>query len=264
MHYFYFFMYSGILLTFCACQDPPLEPPKNDRPSAMLNGEPQPLPTMIEMSAGDSTIAGDDLISGEMYNGGQQDPTDMGIDSVQDMLLEPSLDLNVSDLSLPTEPDMIPPIELPASCNGALDLPLADCRPDPLPTTGDLYEDCVRRINQLRAVCQCLPPLERWYDGEACADQHAEYDADLNQAHSGFREGICSPAGRGQNECPGYQSNQQVISLCLQQMWDEGPGEPFIEHGHYINMTNPSHQRVACGFFTTEQGRVWAIQNFSP
>ena len=155
-------------------------------------------------------------------------------------------------------------IDLPESCQGPLELPMPDCRPDPLPSTGDLYKDCVRRVNQLRAVCQCLPSLERWRDGESCANEHAEYDAMTGQAHSGFRDGICSPQGRGQNECPGYRSEDQVISLCLQQMWDEGPGEPFIEHGHYINMTNPSHQRVACGFFTTTQGRVWAIQNFSP
>ena len=155
-------------------------------------------------------------------------------------------------------------VALPESCQGPLELPLPDCRPAPLPSTGDLYRDCVRRVNQLRAICQCLPPLERWYEGESCADTHAEYDAMTGQAHSGFREQICSPQGRGQNECPGYRSEDQVISLCLQQMWDEGPGEPFIEHGHYINMTNPSHQRVACGFFMTAEGRVWAIQNFSP
>lgn len=119
------------------------------------------------------------------------------------------------------------------------------------------------RINQLRAVCQCLPPLNRWYDGELCASQCAEYEANVNRVHSGFREEICSPGGRGQNECPSYQSHQQVISLCLQQMWDEGPGEPFIEHGHYINMIHPCYQKVACGFFTTGQGQVSAIQNFS-
>lgn len=158
----------------------------------------------------------------------------------------------------------VPPIELPETCSGPLELPIAGCSPAPLPSTGDLYEDCVRRINQLRTVCQCLPPLERWLDGESCADAHAEYDAMTGQAHSGFREQICSPGGRGQNECPGYRSEDQVITTCLQQMWDEGPGEPFSQHGHYINMTNPSHQRVACGFFTTSQGAVWAIQNFSP
>jgi len=108
-----------------------------------------------------------------------------------------------------------------------------------------------------------MEPLLRWTEGEACADEHAEYDAMGAGAHGGFRDRICSPGGRAQNECPGYRSMSQVIGLCLQQMWDEGPGEPFSAHGHYINMSNPGHRRVACGFYTTDAGRVWAVQNFS-
>lgn len=151
----------------------------------------------------------------------------------------------------------------PEGCEGGpLELPIADCRPTPLAPTGDPYEDCVRRINQLRWECQCLPPLARWTEGESCADQHAEYDANGAGPHGGFRDRICSPGGRGQNECPGWGSVPQVIGGCLQQMWDEGPGEPFIEHGHYINMTNPAHSQVACGFHTTADGAFWAIQNF--
>ncbi|MDQ3032716.1 MAG: CAP domain-containing protein, partial [Myxococcota bacterium] len=150
-----------------------------------------------------------------------------------------------------------------ACAGGALDAPLPDCRPARLPSTGDPIQDCVDRINQFRWECQCLPPLARWSDGEACAAMHAEYDS-TRTPHSGFRDGICSPGGNGQNECPGYASVDQTIGLCLQQMWDEGPGEPFSEHGHYINMTNPSFGRVACGFHETASGQVWAIQNFAP
>ncbi len=63
---------------------------------------------------------------------------------------------------------------------------------------------------------------------------------------------------------PVVLSEDQVISGCLQMMWDEGPGEPFSAHGHYINMSNTSYNRVACGFYTTPSGSVWAVQNFSP
>lgn len=152
----------------------------------------------------------------------------------------------------------------PEGCEGGpLAEPIPGCTLDPPPSTGDLAQDCVNRINQFRWECQCLPPLDRWMEGEACATMHAEYDANGAGPHGGFRDRICSPGGRGQNECPGYRSNDQVIGLCLQQMWDEGPGEPFSEHGHYINMTNPAHSRVACGFYTTGDGRVWAVQNFN-
>ena len=161
-------------------------------------------------------------------------------------------------------PDVPPPdVPPPEMCSGGpLALPIAGCRPTPVPDTGDPYADCVARINQFRAECQCLPPLMRWTAAESCADMQAEYDANGAGPHGGFRDHICSPRGNAQNECPGWGSVGQVISGCLQAMWDEGPGEPFSEHGHYINMSNTSYTRVACGFYTTPGGSLWAVQNF--
>lgn len=150
-----------------------------------------------------------------------------------------------------------------ASCDdGPLDAPLASCRPAPMPSTGDPYADCVTRINQLRWECQCLPPLRRWTEAEGCADQHAEYDSARNDPHAGFRADICSPRGWAQNECPGRGSTEQIVIGCLQSMWDEGPGEPYSKHGHYINMTNGSYRMVACGFHETSDGGLWSVQNF--
>ena len=144
---------------------------------------------------------------------------------------------------------------------GPLATPIPNCSPEPLPSTGDPYADCVTRINQLRWECQCLAPLQRWTEAESCADQHAQYDS-TRSAHAGFRDDICSPRGWAQNECPGWRSTEHVISGCLQAMWDEGPGEPYSEHGHYINMTNSSYTMVACGFYETASGDVWSVQNF--
>jgi hypothetical protein len=142
------------------------------------------------------------------------------------------------------------------------------CTLAPPPSTGDIYQDCVNRINQFLTECACLPALTRATDGEACANQMAAYDAAMNSPHAGAIANICTPSG-SQNECPGYASNTQVISLCMQQMWSEGPpptssctGTCYEQHGHYINMTDPSVHRVACGFFTTSSGEVWAAQNF--
>lgn len=149
-----------------------------------------------------------------------------------------------------------------ADCpGGPLDAPRPSCRPEPLEPTGDAYADCVTRINQLRWECQCLPPLRRWSEAESCADQHSEYDS-ARSPHAGFQDDICAPRGRAQNECPGWPSTVQVIGGCLQAMWDEGPGEPYSAHGHYINMTNPSYTQVACGFYETSAGEVWSVQNF--
>lgn len=149
-----------------------------------------------------------------------------------------------------------------ADCsNGPLTAPITNCQPEPLESSGNPYADCVTRINQLRWECQCLPPLQRWTEAEGCADQHSEYDS-TRGPHAGFRDDICSPRGWAQNECPGWGSTQQVIHGCLQAMWDEGPGEPYSEHGHYINMTNPSYTMVGCGFYETSEGRFWSVQNF--
>jgi hypothetical protein len=127
----------------------------------------------------------------------------------------------------------------------------------------------VNRINQFRAECACLAPLERWTQGEACANEMAEYDADRDTAHAGFRANLCE-GGSAQNECPGWDSEDEVIDRCLQSMWDEGPppgpncdDECFEMHGHFINMSNTDYSRVACGFYTTPGGEVWALQNFS-
>ena len=143
------------------------------------------------------------------------------------------------------------------------------CKLSPPASTGDIYQDCVDRINQFLTQCACLPALARRNDGEACADQMAEYDAAQNTAHAGFTAKICTPSG-SQNECPGYSSNTQVIGLCMQQMWDEGPpptstctGTCYETHGHFINMTDASVTKVACGFHQTADGKVWAVQNFS-
>lgn len=143
--------------------------------------------------------------------------------------------------------------------DGPLDAPLANCTPSTLPATGDDGEDCVQRINQLRAECQCLPPLKRWVEGESCAEEHAAYDAQLETAHAGFRDQICEHGGFAQNECPNRRGGwEQVNRDCLQMMWDEGPGEDFMEHGHYINMSNQNYTKVACG-----GADDWFVQNFS-
>ncbi|HLK88962.1 MAG TPA: hypothetical protein VKZ18_03655 [Polyangia bacterium] len=145
------------------------------------------------------------------------------------------------------------------------------CTPDyacmpTAPNTGDYYADCVARVNQFRA-CVCLPPLQRWNAGEACADQDAAYDP-ANGAHAGFMAKICSPQGFAQDECPGWPSETQVVSGCLQKMFDEGPpptnpctGTCFETYGHFINMTNTSYTMVACGMATVN-GQITAVQDF--
>ncbi len=141
---------------------------------------------------------------------------------------------------------------------GPLADPIPGCAPPVLPSTGDFAQDCVDRINQFRWECQCLPPLARWTSAESCTDQQSADDQADNMAHNNF--GACGE--NAQNTCPNWGSEAQIIEGCLQMMWDEGPGEPFIEHGHYINMSSTSYSQVACG--RSSNGGVWSNQNFRP
>jgi hypothetical protein len=154
-----------------------------------------------------------------------------------------------------------------------------DCMLAAPPSTGDIRQDCVNRINQFRTTCACIKPLARWTAGEACADMDAQYDAMKMVGHAGAMANICN-WGDAQDECPGDPSNQYVVDMCLQQMWSEGPppagttiaqcespqmiNSCYEAHGHFINMSNPAVTQVACGFYTTSSGAVWAAQNFSP
>jgi Cysteine-rich secretory protein family len=187
------------------------------------------------------------------------------------------------------------------SADGGCVQPL-DCMISPAPSSGDVRQDCVDRINQFRTQCACLPPLQRWTDGEACADTEAQYDSmqpSQSAAHAGFihTETVCSqspvpqmwasccspasgflpagPSAMAQDECPGYPNNAYVVSACLQQMWNEGPPPESVQacendsscfemHGHFINMTSTQSTKVACGFYTTSSGTVWSTQNFAP
>ena len=141
---------------------------------------------------------------------------------------------------------------------GPLDYPIAGCSPSPPPSTGDFGQDCVDRINQFRWECQCLPPLQRWSEAESCTDQQSADDQATNQPHGNF--GACGEWA--QNTCPNWGSESDIVGGCLQAMWDEGPGEPFEEHGHYINMASLDYTKVACGR-SASSGGVWSNQNFA-
>jgi len=117
---------------------------------------------------------------------------------------------------------------------------------------------CVDKINEYRATLG-LPPYARWTDAEMCSDGEAQSDSISMTAHGAF--GTCSEWA--QNECPGWGGTpDSIIGPCLDMMWAEGPGADFSKHGHYINMSSMNYTQVACGFWVTPQGSVWAVQNF--
>jgi hypothetical protein len=116
--------------------------------------------------------------------------------------------------------------------------------------------ECVDRINQFRAT-EGKPPYQRWTGAEVCSDDEARKDAASGEPHGAF--GQCGESA--QNECPDYNSVTSVLGSCLDQMWAEGPGADFQQHGHYLNMSSTNYTKVACGFHESPKG-VWAVQNF--
>jgi hypothetical protein len=116
---------------------------------------------------------------------------------------------------------------------------------------------CVDRINGFRATLN-LPSLKRWTAEETCTDGQAKSDSESGKAHGAF--GDCME--HAQDECPGWGSVKDTIQNCLQDMWNEGPGTDFSQHGHFLNMSSTSSTQVSCGFYETPDGKVWAVQNF--
>lgn len=113
-------------------------------------------------------------------------------------------------------------------------------------------QTCVDEINRFRAT-KSLPPLERWTEGESCADGQSAKDGRTGRAHGAF--GTCNEMG--QNECPGWGgAPETMIKGCLQMMWDEGPGG-----GHYEAMASKRYTMVSCGQ-AAGRGGTWSVQNF--
>jgi hypothetical protein len=123
------------------------------------------------------------------------------------------------------------------------------------PSEDELEQACVDHVNALRATKQ-LPALTRWKANEACADAQAQNDSMTGKAHGAF----FSCPNLAQNECPDWRSTtgaRGIVPGCLDLMWAEGPGG-----GHYENMIRHGYTFLACGFYTTPDGRVWSVQDF--
>lgn len=119
-------------------------------------------------------------------------------------------------------------------------------------------QTCVDRVNQLRAT-KGLGPIARRASAESCADGQAKTDSETGKAHSAFNACLSQVpgwTGAAQNECPGWGSVADTLAGCIDAMWAEGPGG-----GHYDNMVSDSDY-IACGFYTTPQGKVWMVQDF--
>jgi hypothetical protein len=117
---------------------------------------------------------------------------------------------------------------------------------------------CVDRVNELRAS-KGKGPIPRLASAESCADGQAKSDSETGKAHGAFNacaNQVKNWHGIAQNECPNYKSVEATLTGCIDMMWAEGPGG-----GHYDNMMGDS-THMACGFYTTPEGKVWQVQDY--
>ena len=178
-----------------------------------------------------------------------------------------------------------------AGTDAARDAPPADARGPEAGSTGHpdggssldaVRQACVDRINMHRATVGLAPLGRAAASVEACSDRGAMQDATTNSPHSSA--GMCAGTG-GQDTCPslpvGGTSGATLgssLAQCLDQMWAEGPPPAgtsvaqciqnyqgcFLQHGHYINMSNPMSTGVSCGFYMMSSGAFWGNQDFMP
>ncbi|MDB4930090.1 MAG: hypothetical protein JWM10_2574 [Myxococcaceae bacterium] len=152
-------------------------------------------------------------------------PVDVGRPTPVDVPAPRDLGAPIVDTGPRPRDVVAPPVDVgtPAACaGGPLAAPRADCRLAVLPSTGDPAQDCVDRINQFRRECQCLPPLLRWTDGEACAVRDATIDQQTMTAHNGFAMRVCA-TGSAQNECPENRTETPVfppVPFAVGRPWD--------------------------------------------
>jgi hypothetical protein len=131
-----------------------------------------------------------------------------------------------------------------------------------LDTFSEARQQCVHRVNDYRGTLG----LKRyaWYRaGDTCVDTQAHMDYVSGTAHSAF--GHCGEWG--QCECPGWGGGNnatllsvadQIVTGCLQSMWDEGPGG-----GHHDIMASTGYTKMAAGFyFDASTRKMEATQDY--
>lgn len=125
-------------------------------------------------------------------------------------------------------------------------------------------EAIVNEINQYRAT-ESLPPLQRWVEGESCADQSAMKDSQIGQAHATYedarKECGSGTVNFGQNALPGWNSLQEVKNYGVKAMWDE-KFNPNGAQGHYQTMNSSKFRKVAIGVYRMPNGKYWVNMNF--
>ena len=137
-------------------------------------------------------------------------------------------------------------------------------------------EGCLAKINEYRATENLEPLVLASEEKQACADKQAADDLAENKAHGHMQD--CGEFA--QNSGPNFntswrKSASAVTDAYLKMMWedekelvvtgarDPEKSEDYPYIGHYINMSNTSYTKVACGIALDADGKKgWLNINF--
>lgn len=130
----------------------------------------------------------------------------------------------------------------------------------------NFYQDCVDRVNKLRAL-ENLSPLVREQDGEDSSDKDAYQNYATKTPHSSF-------SGDAQNECGLYSAISLILDDCIEKQMYYAEKSCYVKNssscyadkacqcGHYLNITNKSFTKIACGLYEAPDGKFKAVLNF--
>lgn len=142
------------------------------------------------------------------------------------------------------------------------------CEDDPMlaPEVTAFYDDCLKRINKLRAL-ENLPALIMDSDHQACSNIDAKINFEQGDPHA-------SMCGLTQNTCPPYSSLNLVLDDCIEQQmyinekvcYQNNPSgcysDPQCGCGHYVNMTDKKCTKLSCGIYITPSNEYYVVINF--
>lgn len=127
------------------------------------------------------------------------------------------------------------------------------------PNEEEIKDKIVSIINGLRATLNPpAQPLQRWREGESCANEQAKVDNEKGPHYSAQHGGWCGGQAYEQNSFPSSWDLASVYGFGLQNMWDE----KAPNNGHRLAMENRNYTSVAIGLYHTTGEQYWINMNF--
>jgi hypothetical protein len=134
-------------------------------------------------------------------------------------------------------------------------------------------EECVAKVNSLRALEGLSPLGDATSQQKGCSDADAKANYEAGDAHAQY-------CGQAQNTCPQwYGTFDEILETCIDYQMYQIEKVNYAKNpsgckdldfddggcGHYVHMTdkeNKGYKTVACGVYVTPSGAPYVVTNF--